>query len=364
MRHWWRAVGAAAALLALGLPVGAQPGDLRIEGTLRDAAGNPVTGGRVVAQLADGVDVFLGEPSDDDGRYTVSVPAAGSYAIVAVVWPSGRRLTVPAGASIEVGTGAASHDVELSTVIWPNRRKPGTVHRLFLGFVEDPAVVGRGYDELQLDGSSFASADFLTARVTLATQPAALPDVELGLRGGSAAVDFDRHRDGSGPTDLEAWAKLHAWRSADERVDLAVGALVTAPTGDDDLGLGQDALQSKLFVAASHAVRSAALVWQLGLRAARDGHSQGLALDGKLSGSAGLGVVVPFSPKLSLVVEANYGTERFDRAGEESRLLVGVNWKTTEHGLFRGALATGLVDTAPLATSPDSEILVGYALTY
>jgi hypothetical protein len=260
-----------------------------------------------------------------------------------------------------VASAATTRDVQIPVPLEPLPRslvhEGGGPDRLFLSFVEDTALVARNYVEFQIDATDFEHGDRQAVLAIGAFQLAAVPGVEFGARTGYA--DLDRPPgDGSGALDFELWGKLHLLRSANNRIELTAGALLTLPTGDEDAGLGQDALQSKLFLASSYDLGAAALIGHVGLRTTEDGSAAGVPLEGQVSGSVGLGVVVPFSPDFSLAFEATYDGERFEDADDDSRVLVGFNWRLWK-GKLRGALAGGLTDAAP-----DAQGLIGYALAF
>ena len=94
-----------------------------------------------------------------------------------------------------------------------------------------------------------------------------------------------------------------------------------------------------------------------GARATEDNSLQ--PLDGEISASAGVGVVMPFRPEMSLVVEANYDGAHFDETDSETNLLFGINWQVRTYGRVRAALSTGLDDR-----SADIRVIAGYAFTY
>jgi hypothetical protein len=354
---------AAALSLAALHPAAGRAGDSRIEGTIRDAAGRPVAECRVVARSAEGAEVYVSPPSDDRGRYGLPVPGPGAYRIVALVAPTGARVALPEEEPVSVDGAATARDLVLPLPAAPQPRtaaeEQGGVDRLFLSFVEDPAMVRRYYGEAQLDGADLETADRYGLRLVGAIQFPSLPRVELGGRGGWASLEPELGASESGAVDLDLWGKFHLLRSASTRWDLAVGALLTLPTGDEDKGLGDDAIQSKLFAAASYTLPSAVLIGHAAARTTGDGEVAGAARDGQVSAAAGFGAVVAFSPEFSLVFEANYDGERFDGADDESRVLFGANWAPWTHGQLRAAIAGGLTDA-----SPDAAVLVGYAVRY
>lgn len=335
-----------------------------LDGAVYDSAGLAVSGARVIVRAVAGEEVFVSPPADARGRFELSLPSGESYRIVAAVLPLAGRVELPSAGPFEAHPGALRKDIYLSVSADPGprhlaREVQGT-DRLFLSFVEDPLLPERQRWELQAVGLAYDGIDRREVQLSAAFQPAALPRMELGLRGGAGAWDLAGvEPDPTGLTDLDAWIKWHVHRTQGGKVDVALGGLATFPTGDSDDGLGADALQSKLFLALSRAVPGAVMVMHIGARATGDGELFGQPLEGTISGTAAAGVVVPFSPVASFVVEANYETERFEDLRDDSRVLFGVNWRPHDHGTFRGAIAAGLTDSAP-----DLQLVLGFALDF
>jgi hypothetical protein len=229
---------------------------------------------------------------------------------------------------------------------------------LFLSFVEDPALVGPQYWELQTDAAADnEAADLRVVRVVAAFTFRGLPRVEVGARSGYGEIRPSGADSESGALDLDLWGKLQVVRSADGKWDVAAGALMKLPAGDEDAGLGRDATQSELFVAASRTLKSVVLIGHVGLVTSEDGAVAGAFLDGEVTASSGLGVLVPLSSDASLVFEASYDGARFEQTDSESRVLAGLNWQVHPRGKVRAALAAGLADA-----SADAQLIAGYAL--
>jgi len=235
--------------------------------------------------------------------------------------------------------------------------------RLFLGFVEDAAIVSQQRWEGQfqvLDGLTESDAVDITALYGIAAfQP--ISDLEVGGRVGFGESDiagFDG--DGSGATDLDLWAKYYLGAS-DENTDWTVGGVITVPTGDDTAGLGADAFAVSGFGAMRHRLNKATVVAHVGLQMNGDGRAFGstVDLDGQFAVQLGAGVIAPFTNRLSLVGELVYRGERFDGLDDDGRLLGGVNWKVGQRGMVRGAVGVGLLDAAP-----DGQLIVGYAVNF
>lgn len=364
LRRKARLFAAAWALVGWGPVVVGQDAQAVLEGMIHDVNGWPVSGFRAIVRRADGNDVFVSPPSAEDGSYAMAVPSGASLLIVAAVAPTGARTAIQSVPELETVQGKVRQDIRVlvSTAPGPRHGTKGLEgsDRLFLSFVEDPLLVHRMRLEVQTDGATSDASDRLGTGVIAAVQLRSLPRLEFGGRVGLVAVDTGTGlSEDSGATDVETWGKFQLVRSASGKLELAAGGLFTLPTGDDTDGLGQDAIQSKLFVAGSYALSSAVLVAHVGLRASEDGRVGGVVADGTVSPTAAAGAVVPFSSKLSLIFEASYEGERFEGYDADSMVLFGVNWRYHARGTLRAAVAGGLTDT-----SPDVQVLVGYAREY
>ncbi len=338
-------------------PVAAQT---MIQGTIFDILGNPIPGRRVVVHQARGDGVWVGRPSGEDGTYGVEVPRGGTYAIVAAISPEGGRAEVPGGPEV-IATGASVlRDLYLHVSSVPGPRHAATevggTDRLFLSFVEDPLLADNWRIELRADAEDFDFSNRYTGRLIVAAQLPMLPRIEWGLRAGWQRLDPSAGDAQTGATDLDLWTKFHLFRSADGKLDVAVGGLFTLPTGDEQKGLGNDALQSKLFAAFSRDFDASVLVIQAGARSTEDGVAGVAPLDGKLSAAGGLAVIVPLSSRTSWIVEAAYDGARFEGLDDDARILFGVNWRLHPGGTIRVAIAGGIADAAP-----DAALTLGYA---
>lgn len=335
-----------------------------IEGKIFDTTGEPVADCRVVARIAEGTEVFISAPSDAEGRYSVVVPSGESYVIVALIAPTGARLTLPDPERLQANGARVSRDLSIALAEAPGPRvganRAGGADRLFLSFVEDPALVGPRYGELQVDAAADNDlADTRVVRAVAAFTFRGLPRVEVGARWGYGEFRPSGSDSESGALDLDLWGKLQVARSADGRWDVAAGALMKLPVGDEDAGLGRDATQSELFVAASRASESVVLIGHVGLVTSEDGAVAGAFLDGEVTASSGVGVLVPLSTDASLVFEASYDGARFEQSDSQSRVLAGLNWQVHPRGRVRAALAAGLADA-----SADAELIAGYAVDF
>jgi len=236
----------------------------------------------------------------------------------------------------------------------------GMSDRLFLAFAQDAVIVPSQWWEGQVeydDGAKNIPVDVLLARAVVAFQP--FKHIEVGGRVGFGTSDADPSLpDGSGATDLEAYAK-YFFGSAVDKADFTAGALVTVPTGDDNVGLGYNAFAVQGFGAVRYRLDKAVISGHVGVRFNGDGDLLGFPLDGKTSFELGVAALVPMGSAFSFVGEAQIETERFDGADSAADLLVGANWKAFGRGMIRGAFGIGLTDS-----SPNFRAIVGYAYTF
>jgi len=355
--RWWMTV-----LMVAGsiVPALAQ-GQVELSGRVVDLDGEPAADYRVVYRETSTFDVYLGGPTDADGRFTVSVPAGGSYAAVAVISPHGNRIELTDQPPLQ-GTAGASQEIRLAVSLAPHgvevERFAGG-DRLFLSFVEDPGIVAHWRGEGQLDYENYDFSDNLTLRGVGAAQFTFLRDVEVGARIGFGDYDPDGFSGGSGATDTDLWIKLRLSSDTGRAPDLALGAILGLPTGDTDSGLGFDAFGSKLFFAARWTVGWVAISAHVGVRATEDGEVFGVPLDGKTAGEAGAALIWPALAQLTVIIEGRYKGARFEGFDDDARLLAGVNWKPLPVGSFRLAASLGLADGAP-----DTQLIAGYAFDF
>ena len=83
-----------------------------LSGLVLDPSGRPAEGFRLVFLGEDDLEHVSG-PSDDLGRYSLSVPAGASYRLVAALAPDGTRLDVPELPPIPVDEGVRRMDVRI-----------------------------------------------------------------------------------------------------------------------------------------------------------------------------------------------------------------------------------------------------------
>lgn len=237
-------------------------------------------------------------------------------------------------------------------------RNTSSRDRLFLSFIEDAMVVEDQWWEgwLQYDDSDSFDRTVLFGRA--AFQP--WRNVELGGQFGFGNTDTPGGiPDGSGATDLDFWGKYY-WRMDNEKTELAAGAVLTIPTGDDTAGLGFDAFALEGFGAIRQRLKVAVITGKVGLRANGDGQIFGVAdLMGELSVSLGAGAIIPLSDRFAIIAEIDWENERFQNTDDDGEILGGFSLDVSNRGLVRGALGFGWTDGAP-----DFQLRIGYAATF
>jgi len=243
----------------------------------------------------------------------------------------------------------------------PAARATSSTDRLFQAFIQEAAVVQNQWWEGQFEYSDGGAVDVFLLRGVVAFQP--WKRWEMGARVGFGNTDTPAGiADGTGATDLDAWAKYYLGKSG-EATEFAAGGWVTVPTGDDAAGLGMDAFSIGGFGSLRHRFERVILSVHAGVRFNGDGQmfedQLRIDLNGKTSPSVGAGLIFPQSDRVTFVAEANFEGARFDGGDSDVRVLGGVNWRMFNRGMFRGAVAIGLSDGAP-----DAQLLAAYAWTF
>jgi len=225
--------------------------------------------------------------------------------------------------------------------------------RLFQRFIEDAAVSSGGWAEMQYryDNLPGGKTHFIGPLVAFKV----VRDVEAGLRFGWLNTRPDTGPNGSGLSDLDLYAK---YRFPGGRARTAVGALVKIPTADEAKGLGTGERDAELFAAWRADLEAVSITANAGFRfngdpAAPLPHTNDTLL-------LGGGVLLPAFPRLTIVIEGSYETNRIHGAAADGRLTLGMQSRGGRgRGGFRGAVAIPLKDGAP-----DSEFIAGAFLTY
>jgi len=337
---------------------------VELRGGVTDRVQQPLEGYRVAFRAVGLVDVIITPPTDVEGRYSVMVPIGRQYLAVAVFSPTGRRIALDGLAPIEADPGVADVDITVPIDARPAASAAGDPldgsDRRFLAFVEDAAFVAGSRAEALVEFADLGAADALVATYVAAKRFRSLPDFEFGARLGFVGVDFAAPSgDRTGLTDLDVWAKYDFDRRLWSRAGLAVGALLTLPTGDEQTGQSADALRAELFGAARFDVGRFLVSAHAGVRFNDDGTIFGFDVDGETAVAVGAGISLPVADNLVFLGEISYEGERFVAGEPQAELLLGADWKPFREGSFRLAVAAGLEDG-----SPDSRAIVGYAFAF
>lgn len=238
------------------------------------------------------------------------------------------------------------------------RTVTSSTDRLFLNFIEDATVVNNQWWEGQVELVDGEVVDATLLRGIVAFRP--WMDIEVGGRVGFGETDAPGTiPDGTGATDLDAWAKYY-FNNGDGNTEFAVGAIVTIPTGDDSEGLGNDAFAAGVFGAMRYRLGIGIATGKVGVRKNGDGRQFGSPeVDGEVSPSLGVGLIAPWTDRVSFVAEVNWEAKRFEGGDADTRVLGGINWRAAGRGIVRAAVAVGLTDGAP-----DTQLNAGYAYTF
>jgi hypothetical protein len=227
--------------------------------------------------------------------------------------------------------------------------------RLLLRFVEDGAVVRNAWLEGALSWEDVAGGGDVRFRPNVAFRYGR--DVEAGFvmsllhrsrEAGSflhgSVVQEDQSSTGLG--DLVLYGKYRVLRSP---VELSLGATCTVPLAHADSGLTSGAVQGSGFVGLRRRWSALTIAGHVGLARSEAARS-GDGAEGRLSGTAGIGVLFPLAPMWVLVAELDHAGPEFEGDGSVSRLLVGLDWRPLANMVVRGGVGAGLSDAAPDAT--------------
>jgi len=334
---------------------------VQIEGAVQDADGDPVAGARVVYRLIDSEGVFISQPTDGSGLYTLELPGGARCRPVAVVVSDGTRIEL---GEVSPARAIAGMTQQISIDV-PRRWNPSAVvqnfpgsDRLFRSFVEDTAITSHYRVETQFQREEGDTLDRGLMNLIGSAQFDSIPNVEFGARLSLVGVNGASGLGGDGLGDTDLWAKYVLGATSDNRHELAFGVAVTLPTGSDSDGAGFDSTASKMFVAGRREISWGVLTGNLGLSFNSDGQIFGLGLSGETAFGISVGLIAPVSHRLAVIGEVGYEGERFSGFDDETVVLGGVNLLLKE-GSLRGALALGLSDG-----SPDVEVTVGYAFPF
>lgn len=225
-----------------------------------------------------------------------------------------------------------------------------TTLRLFERFIED-AVLTPVWAEFQYryDNGEDSNAQFLGPLLAFRVSPR----LEAGVTFGYKDVESETQPEGSGLSDIDLYLKYVTPGGRANR--WAFGGVLKAPTADEDQGLGTGKTDLEVFGA-----------WRLNLGASTLTANLAFRYNGSASTPAGnvddtfligVGLISPATPRVAIIVEAAYETERFEGSeGESSALSAGVQVAGRKgRGGFRAS--AGL----PLSGGASDLILVGGA---
>ncbi|HET6278666.1 MAG TPA: hypothetical protein VFG08_07775 [Candidatus Polarisedimenticolia bacterium] len=236
-------------------------------------------------------------------------------------------------------------------------------HRLFDRFVEDGAVVPRGWVELVAGYADYRQGD----RDRVAGTVVAFRfgrNVEAGLLGGA----LDRRRsagaplfgaplpeeiDGAGLADAALYGK---YRALSGPFDLAVGGRVTIPLGDDQAGRGPGVFQYEAFTGVRKTWPRATVVGSAGVAGRDDSQAPGAA-DGRISLKLGVGTLIPLSLLWTMMAEVAYESARFAGEGSDAEIVVGFDWRPTKFLAARCGAGAGVTDEAADFTAVISVVM-------
>jgi hypothetical protein len=225
--------------------------------------------------------------------------------------------------------------------------------RLFQRFVQDAAVTPGGWIEAQYRYSNLPGGSRHQAGPLVAFK--LVDNLEAGLQFGYVDANPDAGPGGSGLSDIDVYVK---YRLPGGRARLALGTLLKVATAEEAEGLGTGKADLELFTAFRADLEAVTLTWNAGLRL--NGNADPPAPETDNSIVLGAAILMPATQRLTFVIEGTYETERFEGAGSDGRLTVGLqSLGPARRGGFRAAVGIPLTDGAP-----DHEILAGAFLTY
>ncbi len=225
-------------------------------------------------------------------------------------------------------------------------------HRLQERFVEDGAIVEKGWLEASGRLERFGGGRDLSGTVTAAFRYGR--DVEAGLVVGV----LDRSRDagetlfgepaatavdGASLADARIYGKYRILRSP---LEMAVGLITVVPLADETRGLGAGSFQYRAFFGMRRRFSAATVVWSAAVDEPGDSGAAGRA-PGRIGGCLASGVLVPLSYAWTFLGEVNYEGRRYAGDGNDLRLAAGIDWRPAQNLALRGGLAAGLSDAAP-----------------
>jgi len=225
-------------------------------------------------------------------------------------------------------------------------------NRLFQRFIEDGAVIPGGWVEGQARLQFFDDGEAVSLSPIIAFNVA--EDIELGGRVGLLSYNPDPGGTETGFTDMDLYGKI---RLTMQPTQFALGVLLKLPSGDEKKSTlhGTGEMDVAFFGGVRHDFKSLTFVASGGFRINQDpepgavvpGLPASAVPEGELSLQLGVGLIVPFTPKLSGVAETSFETERIDGAGSDFRVTLGSEYRAGESFGMRFAAAGGIGDAAP-----------------
>ena len=229
-------------------------------------------------------------------------------------------------------------------------------HRLLRRFIEDAAIVQKGWYEAAAEYGGFKGGHDLSGTITAAFR------LGMGVETGIKAGIIDRRRDAgevlygaalpgtvdtTGLSDATLYGKYRILRSP---IELAMGAAAFLPLADSSRDLGPGAFRYEAFLGLRKSFSGATLVGSLGTSDRSDSGAAGRR-PGWSAPSLGTGILVPLSYFWTVLGEVTYDGPRYEGERADSRVLAGIDWRPTANLVVRGAVEHGLSDGSPARTA-------------
>ncbi|MDH3626798.1 MAG: carboxypeptidase-like regulatory domain-containing protein [Acidobacteriota bacterium] len=329
------------------MSIGLAEAQVVVNGTVVDENFQPVNGCRVVLRNADDGSVVMSLPTGANGRYVMSVPAGGRYAPFSVITANGVRVEL-VGYPLQVVAHTTKIDIQVPVVAGVAIDEGlNRTDRFYTAFVEDAQLPERSRFELAVRSREFDMSSHLLSEAIVAIQPTGMPQVEFGARIGYGAVDNDFGPDGGGLMDTDVWGKFVVNRASARAPRSAFGVVITLPTGDEDMGLGFDAMRSEIFGATRFNRDRHAWSLHYGVRVNENSEIGTATLEGEVAPVAGAAWMMAFRETIRVSLEARFEGARFEGGEDEAQVLVGWTWRAVENMKLRTAIGAGLADGSP-----------------
>ncbi len=218
--------------------------------------------------------------------------------------------------------------------------------RFFEHFQKDAARSAAIYIEGGGVYAKYDDPDFSATGVSIRGGIPLAENIEAGFSGGWGQVKPDKGDSESGLMDIGVVGKYHL--NSQENNRITVGASITLPVGDEDIGQGDTDIG--FFGAIRHPVNNKTVVMgTAGLDFVERGDD-----DRDTSFHLGGGAIYQMDQQLHLTGEFGMDTE-----GDIMALTAGADYLVQSNGRFRGAISLGLDDG-----SPDFSLQAGYLVRY